>query len=1355
MKPNLNMVRVAVIAALCRPLLVSAQPVAGVPLQRTEIQELILRVDSLIDERQFDTAICLGEELLERAQEAAGGSDATTARALHMLGRCYFDQGDYVRCEPAWRKSVSILDSLSGPNDPDLASSLHSLGRVCCALGEYAEAELLYVRALDIRKKALEPDFPDVAATLNSLGIVYRSQGSYAKAESLYNQALDIGKKALGPNHPDVAQSLNNLAVLLWDQSKYADAEHLHRKALEIRINALGSDHPDVAQSLNNLGLLSWSQDRYADAERLFLQALEIRENVLGPNHPDVATTLNNLGLVYRDQGEYARAEPLLQRALSIKRRSLGTDHPGTAMTLYNLGSLCRRQGNYTEAEPFYTEALEIRKKTLGADHPEVAQSLHALGLLFQNQAKYAEAERFYRQALDIRTRTLAPDSPELAQSLNNLGLVCQYQGKQAEAEPLYKHALGIRRKSLGPEHPYVATSLSHLADLYRRQGRYAEAEPLYEEVVDIRRKTLGSGHPRVAADLSSLAGICRNQGKYAEAESLHKQALAIRRQQLGSDHLDVARSLNDLGLLYWDQGRYAEAEPLYKEALDIKSKVLGIVDPGTALTLNNLANLYRYQGKYAEAESLCEQALDIREKTLGADHPDLAASLYFLANIYAERGRYREAEHLQNRAIDIWGKALGPDHVFVALSLNDLGNILQKQQRYSEAEPLHRRALVIQENALGSHHPDVATTMNDLARVYVSQSRYAEAEDMFKRALVAKEEALGPDHPYVAVTLESMSELCRHQAEHQNATELAKRACHIRQSNFATNGIVLSERDALRYAQCVRRSVDNYLTCYSELANPDSATINDAVEVIFSGKGQVSDEMFWRQRALAEETDSATVALAESLRITKFRLSQLFVQGPAENLEDYRQTVTSLGKLANEREADLSRRSAGFRNRLSSANLDAAHIGSLLPGKSVLIEYLKYNYHQLDSDSTIPRYLAVAVSNDGEPAVIRIGDASEIESLVDRYRRHMTRVSSFRRLLDEDQRDYEEVSTGLYRRIWQPIEHLAAGKDLILIAPDGALNLISFAGLVDADGVYLVERSTIHYLSCGRDLIRYEHDVGSGSGLFVMGDPDYDAPVAVRLSELSAPHDTSADPAYYVNRNVPTDCREPKRTVLSPLPATRSEVERVVTSWRQATDEPLCVCLRSSASEEKFKAEAPGNRVIHLATHGYFLGNCSKPDLSNIRADSDVSYVGENPLLLSGLFFAGANLSGEAQEGSGAEDGVLTAYEVSALSLAGTDLVVLSACETGLGKVEEGEGVYGLRRAFQMAGARTVISALWPVSDRITAEIIGSMYQRERVAFPEQLRAVQLERIRALRDQEKPDHPVTWGAFIAVGDWR
>jgi len=214
-------------------------------------------------------------------------------------------------------------------------------------------------------------------------------------------------------------------------------------------------------------------------------------------------------------------------------------------------------------------------------------------------------------------------------------------------------------------------------------------------------------------------------------------------------------------------------------------------------------------------------------------------------------------------------------------------------------------------------------------------------------------------------------------------------------------------------------------------------------------------------------------------------------------------------------------------------------------------------------------------------------------------------------------------------------------------------------------------------------------------------------------------------------------------------------EVSLVAEAFQAHSHEPTLRFLGQQASEDAFKAEASGKRVIHLATHGYYvLGQCQNLDRIG-HQDTGEDHLSENPLLQSGLFLAGANLHGEGADSAGIEDGILTACEVSAMNLQGTELVVLSACETALGEVQEGEGVYGLRRAFQMAGARTIVSALWSVPDAETASVMGELYTVTGETLSEKLRRIQLDRIARLRRNHLVDHPYKWGAFIALGDWQ
>ena len=820
------------------------------------------------------------------------------------------------------------------------------------------------------------------------------------------------------------------------------------------------------------------------------------------------------------------------------------------------------------------------------------------------------------------------------------------------------------------------------------------------------------AGAPVSAANweelLTRAASFLETQ-QYDSAIVVARQALREVENTVGVDPTSVAAAAHALGVCHYHNGEYAEAEPLYKRALEIYEKALGPEHPDLATNLNNLARLYQAQGRYAEAEPLHKRALAIREKALGPEHPDVAASLNNLALLYRAQGRYAEAEPLYKRALAIDEKALSPDHPGLATDLNNLASLYQAQGRYAEAEPLHKRALSI------------------VTKAQTSRSLWA-------------------------TVLETYSRVLRSMGEYVEATNLAAQAHARRWEDFVSNSATLSERDALKYSNSLYWSTSNYLSCYSDLGSSSDSVTRRTADMILASKGLVSDDMFERQKALIEETDSATLVLAQSVKSTRFQLSDLYMKGPGDDMKSSRHRLDSLSRIVCDLEADLARRSASYRKRQDYHHVSAERISSLIPAGVTLVEYIRYYHRQLDPEEVVPRYLALVMTSNDIPRIVDLGSGYEIDNLVGEYRAHILRVIGAEGTTPALEQEYTLLGRELYARVWQPIAELIGEGGSAMVAPDGALNIVSFAGLPDNSGRFLIEKNGLHHLSSGRDLIRLQDRPQGARGLLAMGDPDYDAGVSSRLHAADR-GESGIGGATYASRAVPSRFGEFQQVKVDSLPATRREVELIVDSWHRHTDEPAVAYFDSAASEEMFKTQCAGHRVLHLATHGFFMPPRFDPAAYDSRRDT--TFEGENPLLLLGLSLAGANRHGTGADTPGAEDGILTAYEVSSLDLKGTELVVLSACETGLGEVKEGEGVYGLRRAFQMVGVGTVISALWPVSDSVTAETMSQLHDRGEQTLSDRLRELQLEAVAELRARGESDHPISWAAFIAIGDWR
>ncbi|BAY65055.1 peptidase-like protein [Calothrix brevissima NIES-22] len=1122
------------------------------------------------------------------------------------------------------------------------------------------------------------------------------------------------------------AERLNQQVEQLYQQGKYSEAIPLAERALTIREQVLGKEHPDVATSLNNLAELYREQGNYAKAEPLYLRSLAIREQMLGKEHPDVATSLNNLAELYREQGNYAKAEPLYLRSLAIREQMLGKEHPHVATSLNNLAELYREQGNYAKAEPLYLRSLAIREKVLGKEHPHVATSLNNLAELYREQRNYAKAEPLYLRSLAIREQMLGKEHPHVATSLNNLALLYDSQRNYAKAEPLYLRSLAIYEKVLGKEHPDVATSLNNLAGLYDSQLNYAKAEPLYLRSLAIREKVLGKEHPHVALSLNNLAFLYSSQGNYTKAEPLYLRSLAIREQVLGKEHPDVALSLNNLAAIYREQGNYAKAEPLYLRSLAIREQVLGKEHPDVATSLNNLAGLYDSQRNYAKAEPLYLRSLAIYEKVLGKEHPHVALSLNNLAALYREQGNYAKAEPLYLRSLAIREQVLGKKHPDVAQSLNNLAVLYDSQGNYAKAEPLYLRSLAIREQVLGKEHPRVATSLNNLAEHYREQGNYAKAEPLYLRSLAIREQVLGKEHPDVALSLRNLALFYWAKGDINRTTDVLTRGLAVEEQNLQLIYAVGSEQRKQNYAQTFIRRTDISVSLALQQSTNNPTLAKLALTTVLQRKGRVLD-------AMTDTVQTLRTQLAANPEIKKLfddwlnvqqQLAALVYRGQGqEKFEVYQAQIKQLEAEKERLEEQLSAKSAEFRKTIPRVELAA--IQAQIPQDAALVEILQYQPFNPKAKKGEtrgkPRYAAAVLRAAGEPKWVDLGEAAVIDQLAISWRAELA-----------TRRPFKKHARALNKQIMAPIRPLLGDARHLLLSPDGQLNLIPFEALKDEQNQYLVQRYAFSYLTTGRDLLSFQTTAKASSNPVVFANIDYNQQDNTVAAKSRGTNQRSID---FANLK------------FGSLKSTLAEGQQIQKILPQAN-----LILGKQATEAAIKQlNAP--RILHLATHGFFLPDEEvKPPTNAFNQQLDKAPVlnVENPLLRSGLALAGFN---NRQQKADTDDGVLTALEVAGLNLRGTELVVLSACETGLGDVKIGGGVYGLRRALVIAGSQTQLLSLWLVDDDGTKDLMVKYYEKLRAGKGrhEALREVQLE----LLNNPKYQHPYYWASFIPSGNWR
>jgi len=1003
-------------------------------------------------------------------------------------------------------------------------------------------------------------------------------------------------------------------------------------------------------------------------------------------------------------------------------------------------------EGKYAEAIPLAERLLGSVEKQGGPERPIVAQIADTLAGLYRTTGDFARAESLFLRALAIREKALGPEHTDVAESLNNLALLYQDKSDYVRAEPLLQRALSILERTAGANPSDVAGVSNNLGQLYYLKGDFTRAEPLFRRSLSITEKALGPEHIYVSYVLNSLATLFEAKGDYVQAETLLRRSLLIREKAQGPTHPEVAQALNNLGSLYLTRGDYVAAEPLMQRSLAIFEKGLGPESHHLVTPLNNLAGLYRLKGDFARAEPLSARALAISEKTYGREHPAVGQALNYLANLYMEKREFARAEPLYLRALAIAEKTSGTNHPIVATILSNLAGLNRSKGDLKQAEMLQLRAIAIREKALGPEHPDLAVSLDDLGITYLFQGDTGRAEPPFQRALTIFEKAYGQDHPKVFEATHDLAGLYDEKGDLASAVTFQTRSNEIVERNLALILATGSEDQKRLYLDTLSNYTDFTVSLNTRRSASSAEATRLSLTTILRRKGRALDAASDQIGALRRRLKPQDRQLLDDLSAARANLATLVLTGRGiANTKAHQEQVAKFNAEAERLEAVVSKRSAEFRANAQPVTIES--VQEALPADAALIEFVLYRPFSLQGKMTErtgpPRYVAYVLKRQGPPAWIDLGDAASIDNSVTGLRKALSTPQST---------NVKQVARSLDEQIMRPVRKLLGETRRVFLSPDSALNLIPFGALVDEQNRYLVENYSLTYLTSGRDFLRLQAKTDSKQGPVVIANPQFDQVSGVQ----------SATSGEFGGRSV-----DLTRVQFGPLKGTSEEAQAL------ATILPNVKVLTEGEATEGAIKRLTGPSILHVATHGFFLPDQPLETGTAVRGlglgvKTTSGLRRENPFIRSGLALAGAN----KRDGKDGEDGILTALEASGLDLWGTKLVVLSACETGLGEVKNGEGVYGLRRALVLAGSESQVISLWQVSDEATRDLMVAFYKRLQAGEGRTaaLSAVQLEMLRS-NDQAKGgdgrgltlgsgskkdrSHPFFWASFIQSGDWK
>jgi len=1090
---------------------------------------------------------------------------------------------------------------------------------------------------------------------------------------------------------------------------------------------------------------------RYVEAERLATDraaAAQASNDVAAAAQASdlIVEALTKLGKI----GD-GRTVSLAERLIVDKTTLFGSSSAELVTSLNNLGTLATARGEFANAISLHQRALAIGRRLVPPNDAVVADTLERLALPMIWLERFAEAQKTLDEVGRIREQRF--ENPfDLVHALYLQALLRRWDGRYGEATALLDRA-SQGRLTPDSNHPDDVAILQLKGDLLILRGGVREAEQAWNEALTVAERTLGPTHPAVPPLLSRLAIVAQQFGDLDRKRELLERALQIAPGPDVPCYSELPAIQTNLGTLSEYLGDFQRARTFYSEALTRSRKCFGPTHSVTTTIVHNRAVLALSMGDLAQADTLHRQALQAWSERLGADHPFVANGLESVAAVALSRGRNAEATQLLQRALQMRRRASGPESASVASTLVALARAMPENDAVGALEKVDQAIAIYQRGNRPQNPGSVAFAYSLRGTLLLRRRDYERAREAFAMALDERERVFGADHPLTAAARSEVASADFALGAVDAAVRGALEAEGTGRDHLRFTIRYLPERQALAYADKRPRGLDLALSAVAAGASAERASVLDAV---IRSRGVVLDELGARAQLTAQSGDPVVASLNAAATAARERFANLMMRSIKGEDPVPRSILDEARTRKEEAERALAERSVSARADVEQANVGLRAVRAMLPTGSALVAFVRYE-RTVAPASTVKSappmaasYIGFVIRADTDAVdAVPLGPATTIESAVTAWRAQVDGRSIVAGIQDAE-RTYRTSGATIRRQIWDPFSTLLRDVSQVFVVPDGAINLVSFAALPTGTNRYLIEDGPlIHYLSTERDIVANTSQP-PGRGMLAVGGPAYG-------NQAQTPGAAGA---------LRAGCDAIGGLRFEDLPGSRLEAAAVAKIWSSSADGSGDTRVLSGrmATKTTVKQDAIGRRVIHLATHGFFLQSpCDSPIAGTravgglvARAASSPPFA-ENPLLLTGLAFSGANVrTGVRADRS--DDGILTAEEVAGLNLQGTEWVVLSACDTGAGQIKAGEGVFGLRRAFQIAGVRTIIMSLWSVEDRSTQIWMRNLYEARfnlQLSTPAAIREASVRVLKQRRAGRESTHPFFWAAFVAAGDWR
>lgn len=824
------------------------------------------------------------------------------------------------------------------------------------------------------------------------------------------------------------------------------------------------------------------------------------------------------------------------------------------------------------------------------------------------------------------------------------------------------------------------------------------------------------------------LGRAYKRRNYFPEAEEYFKKEFTIVNAHPEYENEFILYSLHSYGRVLQSLVKYNEAVKIFQRALEYSQKPHLQADMMTVVCRNSLGEIYISQGKLSKAEDTYLKILIDYDSLLTQNNFTVSRTLNDLADLYMNEQKYVLAENYLLMYADIIEQTFDSISSENAYRLFFMGRLYSEMGQYRKADSLLQRCLSVRKILTDVSPVQMSHTFFRLGTNAHLMKQYQRAERYLSESLALREKWLGPYHPNVFKNLVYLADNYCALGNDSLALDYYNRGAEARHGFLSYIFTTASENQKLSFVSFYPPINSAFLTFAGY--HSDSATIASAYRMVLNSKNMVINELMAQKEITFCNFDSALTDLYDKRNEARTSISNLILRNDYQSADTINYWINRQDSL----EADLSQACSVFRETMRQNNYTLSDIRKALPDNSVLFDYIRYqptdiNNPELDQPDI---YSAFMIDKKNRFQFIPLGEADKIDSLIFAYRQLSDEAIDefYFGDINANEKELNKIGQKLSKLVFEPLAKRINANSRIYIAPDGMLNLLPFHTLVEHDK-YLIEKYDICYLTSALDLLSDEEKSTGLKEAVIFSDPDYDS----GLSGLVEPED------HLLNRV--NGCYE---TEFPRLRYGHQEALELSDLLNQTHEFEVTMFDGQNATEQALKALASPPYLLHIITHGYYC-----------RSGNDQF---SNPLLNSSLIFAGVNSTiHNRQPESGSEDGILSAYEISGINLNGCELVALSACETGIGELShdhtrQHEGVFGLRRAFRHAGAKSILLSLWKVPDKQTYELMNNFYQLwlKGKSKSNSIRQAMLTTLKESTIKHKSTHPIFWGGFMLLG---